>query len=120
MATKDNGEDMKKKVIIGAGIIAGTALAAYLLSSPKSRKKAALKVKGWMKDMQKEVATRAKAVQDLSQAKYNEIVDEVAPKYEALKDVSAVEIQEFADELKDHWNNISKAVTKAGKSKKKK
>lgn len=104
---------------MGAGLAAGAALAAYLLTSPKDRKKAATKIKGWMKEMQKETAEKVKAVQGLTQEKYNQIVDEVKPKYEALKDVSANELSDFTDELKSHWNNISGAIKKAGKKKNK-
>lgn len=113
---------MAKKALIGAGIVAGAALAAYLLTSPKDRKKAAAKVKGWMESMKKDVASRAKKVKDLSKAKYEEIVEDVMPKYETLKDVSSTELDNFSKELKSHWNNVSKGVAKtkkAGSSKKK-
>lgn len=119
MNTKDNGGGMAKKVLIGAGLVAGAALAAWLLASPKTRKKTEVKIKGWMRDMQKEVAVRVKAIQDLSQEKYNKIIDDVKPKYEALRDVSATEIESFAKELKAHWDNISRSVAKSGRSKKK-
>lgn len=108
-----------KKVLVGAGLVAGAALAAYLLTSPKDRKKAAKQVKGWMTDMQKDIAGRVKKVQDLTQDKYDQIVDEVKPKYEALKDISADELSTFTDEMKSHWKNISKAVNKTNKGKKK-
>jgi len=108
-----------KKVLVGAGLAAGAALAAYLLTSPKDRKKAAVKVKSWMTDMQKETAERVKKVQDLTEEKYNKIIDELKPKYEALKDVSDSELSSFTKEMKSHWKNISSAAKKAGKAKKK-
>lgn len=119
MVIKNKGGSMAKNVLVGAGLVAGAALAAYLMAPPKERKKAEVKIKNWMRNMQREVASRAKAIKGLSQGKYEEIVDEVAPKYEALRDVSATEIETFARELKAHWNNISKAVAKTGKTKKK-
>lgn len=118
MGTKNNRGGMAKSVLVGAGLIAGAALAAYLMTPSKERKKAEAKIKKWTRDMQKEVAGRAKAIKNLSRDKYEEIVDDVAPKYEALRDVSATEIETFARELKAHWNNISKAVAKSGKAKK--
>lgn len=118
MAKKEMS-DTAKKVLVGAGLVAGTALAAYLLTSPKDRKKAAKQIKGWMADMQKETAEKVKQVQDLTQEKYNQIVDEVKPKYEALKDVSSSELSDFADEMKSHWKNLSGAVKKVSKNKKK-
>lgn len=107
-----------KKVLIGAGLAAGAALAAYLLTSPKDRKKAALAVKNWMSDMKKEVASRVKSAKDLTQQKYESIVDEVAPKYETLKDVSANEVKSFSKELKAHWGNLLKATSKIKRAKK--
>ncbi len=110
--------NIAKKVLIGAGLAAGAALAAYLLTTPKSRQKAATKVKGWMRDMQKDIAGKVKAVESLTQQKYNSIVDEVKPKYEALKDVSSTELESFSKEMKSHWDNISGAIKKTGNGKK--
>ena len=109
---KNENSDVAKKVIIGAGIVAGAALAAYLLTTPEDREKAALKVKGWMADMKKDIVERVKKIQDLTEERYDQIVDEVKTKYEALKDVSAEEVSAFADEMKSHWKNISKAAKK--------
>ena len=104
--------NMAKKIIVGAGLVAGAALAAYLLTSPKDREKAAQKVKSWMNDMKKDIAERVKNVQGLTEEKYSQIVDDVKAKYEALKDVSSAELASFADELKSHWKNISDAAKK--------
>ncbi len=117
MAKKQNS-NIAKKVLTGAGLVAGAALAAYLLTSPKDRKKAVKKVKGWMNEMQKETASKVKQVQGLTQEKYNQIVDEISPKYKALKDVSEAELSSFEKELKSHWENISNVVKKAAKKKK--
>lgn len=118
MITKGTSS-IAKKVLIGAGLAAGAAVAAYLLSSSKTRKKAELKIKGWMRDMRSEIADRAKAVQELTQQRYEAIIDDVKPKYKALKDVSGGELEIFAQELKAHWNKISKTLAKANKAKKK-
>lgn len=117
---KSNKGNLAKKVLIGAGIAAGAGLAAYLLSSPKTRKKVQLKVKGWMRDMQKEVADRVNAMQEVTQQKYEQVVDEVKPKYKALKDVSGAELDTFSGEMKAHWDNISNAMKKKPKKAKRK
>lgn len=109
-----------KKVLAGAGLVAGAALAAYLLTSPKDRKKAAKQVKAWMIDMQKDIAEKVKQVQDLTEEKYDQIVDEVMPKYKAIKDVSSDELSDFSDEMKSHWKKISGAVKKVSAKKAKK
>lgn len=114
---KNNGA--AKKVLVGAGLVAGAALAAYLLTTPKDRKKAAAKIKSWMAEMEKETAGKVKKVQDLTEEKYNRIIDEIKPKYEALKDVSEAELSAFADEMKSHWKSISGAAKKISAGKKK-
>lgn len=103
---------MTKKVFVGAGIIAGTALAAYLLKLHKEGKKAPEKAEDCMAAMQKEIAEKVKEVRNLTEKKYDEIVDEVMSKYEAIKDVSAAELAAFSDEMKAHWKNISNAAKK--------
>ncbi len=117
MAKKQSNSAVKK-VLVGAGLAAGAALAAYLLTSPKDRKKAVIKIKSWMAEMQKETAEKVKKVQDLTEEKYNQIIDEVKPKYAVLKDVSASELSSFADEMKSHWKNISSAAKKIKSGKK--
>ncbi|MDP3057110.1 MAG: hypothetical protein Q8N37_01130 [bacterium] len=116
---KTQNSDNTKKILVGAGLVAGAALAAYLLTSPKDRKKAAKKIKSWMAEMQKETAEKVQKVQDLTEEKYNQIIDEVKPKYEAAKDISAAELSTFAEEMKSHWKNISRAAKKIKTSKKK-
>lgn len=118
MAKKQDNSAVKK-VLVGAGLAAGAALAAYLLTSSNSRKKAAIKIKSWMAEMQKETAEKVKKAQDLTEEKYNQIIDEIRPKYEILKDVSASELAAFTDEMKSHWKNISSAAKKIGANKKK-
>jgi len=109
---KNENNNMTKKVLVGAGIIAGTALAAYLLKLLKDGKKAPAKTKDCMTEMQKEIAEKVKEVQHLTEKKYDQIVDEVKSKYEAIKDVSAAELAVFSDEMKSHWKNISNAAKK--------
>ncbi len=109
---KNENSGTAKKVIVGAGIIAGAALAAYLLTTPKDREEAAKKVKTWMTAMKKEIAEKVKNVQDLTEEKYNQIVDEVKVRYETMKDVSASELSAFVSKTKSHWKNISGAAKK--------
>lgn len=108
---KNKGKVTAGKVIgVGLGL-AAVAAAVVLAVSPKLRKK----VKRWAEDMRLEVADRLKKLKDLSQEKYNQIIDEVKPKYEALKDVSSEELNSFAEELKSHWDKIEKEIKKQAK-----
>lgn len=110
---KDDKISAAKMIGVGIGIAAAAA-AVVLATSPKLRKK----IKKWGEDMRDEVTTRIKDVQDLTEEKYDQIIDEVKPKYEALKDVSTDELNAFVSELKDHWKSISKEVEKQTKKKK--
>lgn len=114
----DQKNNTAKKVLAGAGLAVGAALAAYLLTSPKDRKKVAIKVKSWMSEMKKEIAKKVKEAKGLTQEKYDQIIDEVKPKYEALKGVSEAELLSFSKELKSGWKNISSAVKKTSARKK--
>lgn len=109
---KNENNDAAKKVLVGAGIVTGAILAAYLLATSKDKEKASIEVKDWMTEMQKEIAQRVEEVQHLTEEKYDQIIDEVKPKYEKLKDVSAAELSSFSDEMKSHWKNVSNAVNK--------
>ncbi len=109
---KNENSNAVKKVIIGAGIVAGAALAAYLLTTQKERADAAKKIKSWMTEMKKEIAEKVKNIQDLTEEKYNQIIDEVKVKYETMKDVSASELSSFVAETKAHWKNITSATKK--------
>jgi len=114
MSDKNEGKISAGK-IIGVGLGLATAAAAVLLAtSPKLRKK----VSRWADDMKEDVVGRIKDVQELSEEKYNQIIDEVKPKYEKLKDVSTSELNDFVDELKSHWKKIAKEVEKQSKKKK--
>lgn len=113
MSDKDKNKLSAGK-IIGAGLgLAAAAAAVLLATSPKLRKK----VSRWAEDMKEDVAGRLKDAQDLTQEKYNEIIDEVKPKYEKLKDVSTSELNDFVSELKSHWKKIAKEVEKQAKKK---
>lgn len=111
MNNKNEGKISAGK-IIGVGLgLAAAAAAVLLATSPKLRKK----VSRWAEDMREDVIGRLKDVQDLTEDKYNQVIDEVKPKYEKLKDVSTSELNDFVDELKSHWTKIAKEVEKQTK-----
>ncbi len=114
MSDKDENKLSTGK-IIGAGLgLAAAATAVLLAASPKLRKK----VSKWGVEMKEEVVGKLKDAQEMTQEKYNQVIDEVKPKYEALKDVSTDELNSFVEELKSHWKKIAKEVEKQTRKKK--
>ena len=74
-----------------------------LLLSRKERCKAGQ----WADKMRDEVTREAQKTKDLTEEKFNQIVDGIRPQYEAMKNVGSEELNDLVDELKLHWKNIS-------------
>jgi len=81
--------------------VAGAA--TVLLLSRKKRCKAGQ----WADKMREEVMREAQKTKDLTEEKFNKIVDGIKPQYEAMKDVGAGELSDLIDELRSHWKTIS-------------
>lgn len=114
MTSKKSGKITLGK-LIGAGLGLAAAVAVISLAVfPKVQKK----LKKWMRDMQNEIIEEIKGTKDLTQERYNEIIDNVKSKYEALKSVTGGELNAFVEELKSHWEKIVKEVEKQAKKEK--
>jgi gas vesicle protein len=86
------------------GVIVGAIAGIFL--SPKSGKQNQENFKKWMSDTQAEIYSRAKGAQDITQEKFDEIVDQVAQKREAIKDIKEEEWDSFVKDMKKHWNRV--------------
>jgi gas vesicle protein len=86
------------------GVIVGAIAGIFL--SPKSGKQNQADLKKWMSDTQAEIYNRAKEAQDITQEKFDEIVDQVAQKREAIKDIKEEEWDSFVKDMKKHWNRV--------------
>ena len=95
------------KKIIGAGLL-GFALGALagIFLIPKSASENRKKFLGWAKRMTFEIRFRARKIQDLTQGKYNELVDQVAEKYRKMNFIKENELSDFVEELKSRWERI--------------
>ena len=102
---ENNGKKMKF-ADMATFFVAGAV--AMLLLSRHMRKKTG----NWADQMRQELMDRVKKTKDITQEKYNQIIDEIRPRYETVKDLSVREIGDFASELKSHWQNISQEVKK--------
>lgn len=102
--------------VIGAGVI-GALLGAVagVFLSPKSGKENRDDLVGWMKDMQDEVMDRVKDAKDMSQEKYDDLVDEIAARRKSMSKVTDEEWVGVVKEMKKHWARISKEWENSGK-----
>ena len=108
----------KKKasgVGVGLAALAAAAAGAYFLygkNGAQNRKK----VKGWMLKAKGEVLEQMEKMKDVSQDKYNTVVDRVGDKYKNVKNVDPDEVAQMVKELKGHWSSIMSQIQ--GKPKK--
>jgi gas vesicle protein len=91
-----------------------TALAvsgAILFRGDKSRGRRQ-KLAWWMEDAEDEVLKKVKKVKNISQDKFDEIVDKVVDKYEDIKGVAKDKIDELKEELKSRWDEVEEEAEK--------
>jgi uncharacterized protein HemY len=89
-----------------------TGFAAGIITALVLSRKMRRKTGKWAYDMRKEVMNRVQETKDITQEKYNQIIDELRPRYEAMKDAGSQEMEELIGELKSHWQNISQEAKK--------
>lgn len=94
-----------KKVAIGAGVVAASAL-AYEFLGPKGKKNRKA-VKSWAVNLEKEMAKKFENAKDKSLPAYHKILTEVKGKYENLKNVDKKELDSVVADLRKHWKNLS-------------
>ena len=96
---------------LGGAFIAGAAAAAaagiYYLYGPKG-KKHQKQVEGWVVQAKGEILEKLENTKELTQEKYEEIVDKAIQHYAQIKKVSKEKAENLAQELREHWKNIEK------------
>ena len=102
---ENNNKKMEVRAL-AVGFVAGVVTAT--VCSRKMRQKSCQ----WSNEMRDEVKRQVLEAKDITQEKYNQIIDGLRPKYEAMKNISAKELKELVDELKSHWQNIAQEAKK--------
>lgn len=90
-----------------AGAAAATAAGAYFLYGPngaENRKK----VESWSLKAKADVLAKLEKLKEVSEEKYNDIVDGVTSKYGKMKDVGEDKANKLNAELKRHWRRIKR------------
>jgi hypothetical protein len=91
--------------VLGAGLLAFIAGAAVWAVFGKKIKDT-VSHSSEFQDLKKEIYDKASKVSDLTQEKYDSIVDEVSNKYAQAKGISQNELRDLVDDLKWHWKRI--------------
>ncbi len=118
MAKKNHNSGNMGKVLGTLGI-AAAAFGAYMLYGSKEGAKRREKIKSWALKMKGDVLEKIEDAKEVTEEKYNQIVDEVALKYRAAKNIDMGELASVVDELRGHWEAIKKQFQDAEKKVKK-
>ena len=96
-----------KGKILAAGLIGAAAgFIAGLMAAPKNGKDMRKDVQKWANDMAGEIRERVKNTADITQEKYNELVDTVSQKYRSAQDIKTTEVDDLTQDLKDRWDRV--------------
>ena len=93
------------------GIMAGLAIggAIGVLFAPKSGRQTRQDLKRAYKATSKDIAKRINDLEDISQSKYDQIVDAVVNEYQKLDPITQEQIDTLKATLQDKWNEVAKA-----------
>ena len=91
------------------GFLTGVA-ATYFFYGTKKGEEKRKEIKGIALKAKEEIIERAQMAEDITEEKYQNIVDEVSERYKNIKNVDTSEIEEMAEEMRGHWKSISKQV----------
>ncbi len=112
---------VNKGLVAGSVGLAAASVAAlaggYLLYGAKDAAKNRKKVRGWTLKAKGEILEKIEKLQDVSEDKYNDIVDVVTKKYAGLKDIDPADLTALVNDAKKHWKVIHRQL--AGTPKKK-
>src|SRR4051812_44839092 len=100
-----NRDYVHKSNVLGAGVIAFLAgVAVWAVFGKKLKDK--VNQSQDFRDLKKQVYDKASQITDITQDKYNQVVDEVSSKYAQVKGISQNELRDLTDDLKWHWRRI--------------
>lgn len=101
---------MGKKVKLGAGLIAAAAAGAYYLFGTKDGGKKRKELRGWMLKVKGEVMDKMEDMKDVSEEKYNKLIETTVTKYSKSKKVGKKEAEALKKDLLKHWKNIKREL----------
>lgn len=105
--------DMSKKSESSTGTIITLAAGAAAIAAGihyfwgPNAKKNQKKARGWALKMKAEVVEKLEKLQEVTEPKYQEVIEKVAAIYSKGKDIVPEEVSELAAELKKQWKHIA-------------
>jgi gas vesicle protein len=99
------------------GIITGLAIGGALgvLFAPKSGKQTREDLKKAYKATSRDIAKRINDLEDISQSKYDQIVDAVVNEYQKLDPITQEQIETLKATLQEKWNEVAESQSKVTK-----
>jgi len=88
-----------------AGIITTALVGGYLYFGPNARKNRR-KTEAWMLRAKADLMEKTEDIKDMTQERYEKIVDEISGKYGAMKEVGVDKAERFAGEVRGRWNSL--------------
>ncbi|EKD75955.1 MAG: hypothetical protein ACD_43C00270G0006 [uncultured bacterium] len=108
MKKRKSVRQVVSKIAVGttlAAVLAAGA-AAYFFTKTPAGKSAAKKIKTTVASLSKEIAHKVSAAKDMTQKKYNEIVEQVIDEAVAQKKVGRHTVKALKRDLKSHWKAV--------------
>lgn len=97
-----------------AGAAVGLAGGYFIYGKEAAKRRAA--VRGWMLKAKGEILEKLEQAGEISEEKYNAIIDSVAKQYARLQSIDQKELGQMIRQLKSHWKAISQTVRSKTKS----
>ncbi len=110
-------KDKKGSGLGTAATLVAAAAAGFFLYGPKGKENR-VKLKAWTLKAKADVLEQFEKCQEVTDEKYEHIVDRVTTKYAKLKTVGEEEAAKLNRELKRHWNAIKRAAMEDAAKKK--
>jgi gas vesicle protein len=106
---------MDKKNKVGAfltGALVATIAGGYFLFGSKNARQNRQRVEDWMADAKREILETIRNTKNISEDKYDEIVDLISDKYAIVKGISEDTIEAFKESVKEQWKYIEEEAMK--------
>ena len=107
-----------EKLAIGTGItglLVAATLGANFLFNTKKGKQSLKHIKSWAFKMKGEILEKLEKAKEMSEEKYQTLVDELGEKYKKAKGMTLEEVTEATQELKSQWKKIHAEIKKTMK-----
>jgi hypothetical protein len=95
-----------------AGATMALVLGGYYLFGPRGRENHE-KVSRWMLRAKRDILAKMETIEDLTEDKYNTIVDEVTGRYSKMKHIGGEKAAQAAGTFKEKWEDMRDMVAEA-------